>query len=455
MPLIDTTPILSSDPAGDVAAGQGRLITRRTLVTLRWLAILGQLVTVTTVHAVFDFPIPLLPLLATILVAALVNALGALYQARNRLSDYQVAANLAFDVIEISILLFLTGGLQNPFAVLILAPVTIAATVLEHGYVIGLSVLVLVVMAVLAFFHYPMPWGEDGPLQLPALYIAGVGTALSVSSLFIVFYVRSVLKEARSLAAALGETQLALAREQRMSSLGGLAAAAAHELGTPLATIALVAKEMGREIPEDSSLHEDVALLQSQSDRCREILAELSRNPASVTDPPMHRIRLSALIDTLVSSSNRSEIAINITEHGQGPAPEVLRSPELEHGLGNILSNALQFAQSRVGVSISWSEEETMVLVRDDGPGFRHEVLSRIGEPYISTRAHGREHMGLGIFIAQTLLERTGASIAFANTPDQGAEFSVRWNNCMPDKRADQPDNTAYEEHTGSPVPKE
>jgi two-component system, sensor histidine kinase RegB len=259
--------------------------------------------------------------------------------------------------------------------------------------------------------------------------------ALSLSAIFITAYVWSVAQEARSISDALAASQMALEREQRLSALGALAAAAAHELGTPLGTIHLVAKELASEIPPDSPLAEDIALLQSQSLRCRDILAELSRKPEAEGGEPFDRLTVPALIEAAGAPHRLGHIQFIVeTDPIAGPpVPMIRRSPEIIHGLGNLIQNATQFARSRVTVRARWDLDALTITVTDDGPGFPQSLLNRIGEPYISTRveggrADGRPHMGLGIFIAQTLLERTGAVVGFANSRSGGAQVVVRWN---------------------------
>jgi two-component system sensor histidine kinase RegB len=233
---------------------------------------------------------------------------------------------------------------------------------------------------------------------------------------------------------AFAATQLALAREQRVSAVGGLAAAAAHQLGSPLATIAVIAKELVHDLPPDSPYAEDAQLLLSQSERCRTILADLSRQRDGESGSPFARLPFSALVEAAGEPHRTGEIeVIHSTAAGRDSdgspeeEPQVPRSPEIMHGLGNLLQNAIQFARREVAVTTSWSDETVAVDIVDDGPGFSQQVLARIGEPYISGRSGEAQHMGLGIFIAQSLLERTGARLSFANLPDGGAQVVVEW----------------------------
>jgi two-component system, sensor histidine kinase RegB len=400
----------------------------RTLVLIRWIAVAGQLVTVLLVHFGLGFSLPLAACLAVIAASVLSNIL--LYvrmPLRARLGDRDSMLLLGFDVLQLSVLLYLTGGLENPFAILIVAPVTVAATILSRGPTIVLMMLAVTSITGLALYHAPLPWGPD-EFQLPGAYALGLWTALAVASVFIATYVWSVADEARRMSDALAETRLRLGREQSLTALGGLAAAAAHELGSPLATIAVVAKELSRDIPPDSEIAEDVALLMSQSDRCREILAGLDQHHIAghqaFTRAPIS-ILLERAGDPYYSDGVEQVVVIETrdeSEHTLGE-PTAEDSPELAYGLGNLIQNAVQFARSRVELRLYWDDETVRVTVSDDGPGFSNAVFASLGEPYMSTR--GGEHMGLGFFIAQTLLERGGGTLEFRNR--NGAEVVIHW----------------------------
>lgn len=425
----------------------GSRLRLRTLVFIRWIAVLGQVVAVAAVQAGLNFDAPLVPIAGVIGALALVNLLTALrHRGATWLSDRPARVYLAFDLLQLLALLGLTGGLQNPFSVLILAPVVVSAATLSRRSTVVLAVVAIAGIALLSVVHLPLPWSPEG-LSLPRVYIAGILASLVLAVVFITAYVSSLALEARRMADALGATQLALAREQRLSSLGGLAAAAAHELGSPLATIAVVARELERELPEDlpeeHPLRDDMALLREEAERCRRILAELAARPDADEDTPYHRLPLSGLVEAAAQPHNHAGIALRIRLEGeQTEQPVVARSPELLHGLGTLLQNALQFAHTEVEVGIMWDEQHARLAIRDDGPGFDEGILGELGEPYVSTGSRGRrggggnrqqgegepgEHMGLGIFIARNLLAHAGASVAFGNRPRGGAEVVIEW----------------------------
>jgi two-component system, sensor histidine kinase RegB len=423
-------------------AGRLRL---RTLVYIRWFAVVGQLVSLAVVRYGLGFDLPigwtLLPVAAS---AGLNILLTARMPLGTRIGDRAAVLYLAYDVVQLTVLLYLTGGLQNPFAVLILAPVIVSATVLSRASTIALGFVSAAAITVLALWHLPFPW-SGARFVLPQIYLLGIWEALLLGIVFIGAYVGSVSGEARQMSDALAATQMALAREQRLSALGGLAAAAAHELGSPLSTIAVVAREMKREVAEGAPLAEDVDLLIEQSARCRDILAGLSQRPETEPGDPFARIPISALAEAAAEPHMGGPIEVRIlrptgTDKGadkgagkdgggdeRGGEPIVTRSPEVLHGLGSLIENATQFARVAVEVEIDWNATDATIRVRDDGPGFPASLRDRLGEPYVSSR-DDEGHMGLGIFIATTLLRRTGAELRFANAPDGGAEVEVRWN---------------------------
>lgn len=427
-------------------------ISLRRLVLIRWVAIVGQAVTLLIVHYAFDFHLPLSPAFAVVGCSVLLNLFITLYhRAATRLGEREAAFFLGYDLVQLGLLLYLTGGLQNPFAILILAPVTVAATVLSLRPVIALAVFAIAAITLLALWHIPLPWRTAAaPLLFPPELVLGLWTALVCATVFIGGYTWSVAEEARRLRDAVAATQLALAREQRVSAVGALAAAAAHELGSPLATIAVVAKELVRELPADSPHREDAQLLLSQSERCREILAQLARHPDEEGASPYTRLPISALVEAAGALYHDPQVRLIFATTGE-PAesePLVRRSPEIMHGLNNLIQNAVQFARREVSVAIYWDRATVSVEIADDGPGFPAHLLGRLGEPYLSTRAGASNHMGLGIFIAQSLLERSGADLTFDNLVEGGAHVVISWDRAKLEAEA-RPDAAAAEVGSG------
>jgi two-component system, sensor histidine kinase RegB len=420
-------------PALELAQNHPRRNVRLdTLVRLRWLAITGQTLAVLGVYYGLDFPLPIYACLAVIALAAWLNvALRLRFHKTQRLDPDRAAGLLAFDIAELAVLLFLTGGLQNPFAFMFLGPVLLSATALPPRFTLMLGGFAIACATVLVFVHFPLPWSGTDPLRLPPIYMMGVWLSILLAIGFIGVYAWQITEESRQLADALAATELVLAREQHLSQLDGLAAAAAHELGTPLSTIAVIAKELENAIRPDSPQGEDVRLLREQTTRCRDILAKLTE--LSSEGEPFARIPLTALLEEVVAPHRNFGVAIEVALSGERKAePNGGRNPAILYGLGNLLENAVDFARARVVVGALWDEDAVEVSISDDGPGFAPEIMGRIGEPYVTSRRGNPEEpagLGLGFFIAKTLLERSGAQLTFENRvlPDHGAIVRVRW----------------------------
>jgi two-component system sensor histidine kinase RegB len=405
-----------------------------TLLRLRWLAIIGQTTAVLVVHFGLDFPLPIWACLAVIALSAWLNvALRVRFSLSQRVEPERAAWLLAFDIAELAVLLFLTGGLQNPFAFLFLAPVLLSATALPPRLTLMLGGFAVLCATVLVFVHYPLPWDADDPLELPWIYLLGVWLSILLAIGFIGVYSWQLTEEGRQLAEALAATELVLAREQHLSQLDGLAAAAAHELGTPLSTISVIATELAHAIEPDSPHADDVKLLREQAQRCRTILAKLTELSSG---EPFDRMPLSALLEEVVAPHRNFGVSIDVALPPQETPPVGARNPAILYGLGNLLENAVDFAHERVEVTADWTGEDVAVTISDDGPGFAPEIMDRIGEPYVRSSRRRRMNagsettgLGLGFFIAKTLLERSGATLDFENRsfPDRGAVVRVRW----------------------------
>jgi two-component system sensor histidine kinase RegB len=400
-----------------------------TLVRLRWLAVAGQLVALLTVRYGLGFPLPMgLCFVAVVSSAALNVGLRLTFERNHRLAEWPASALLTFDLLQLASLLYLTGGLDNPFVVLALAPVVIGAVSLPRGQAAYLVALMVGLTLLLAFHHLPMPWIEGAALSLPPVYRAGIWIALGLAGIFVALYAGRVAQEARLLSDALAATELVLAREQHLSQLDGLAAAAAHELGTPLATIALVTKEWTKN-PVTPPAPDDLELLSQQVRRCREILGKLTSlgsDPGSV----LTHMTLGVLLEEVVQPHRNFDVDVRVVMDGSAPEPVCSRSPGVLYGLGNIVENAVDFARSTVEARANWDAAAVSVTITDDGPGFAPEILSSLGEPYVTTRAADETTgLGLGLFIAKTLLERSGADVLISNRagPQTGAVVQIRW----------------------------
>jgi len=414
----------------------------QTTVRLRWVAVAGQLITVFFVDQVLGFRFPIVACLSVIAASALLNlSLAIRHPASKRLSEGPAVWLMGFDILQLGVLLFLTGGLQNPFALLIVVPVAVSASSLPLSKTMLLSGFAILCATVLIWFHFPLPWsGQPAPL-LPSVYIYGVWTALTSCIVFSAVYSWRVGQERREMSEALSAAEMVLAREQRLSALDGLAAAAAHELGTPLGTITLVTKELLRATPHDSPHYEDLELVRSQAQRCREILGRLSGRTQE-QDEMFDRLPIGQMIEEVIDpyrqSGTRIEVDVHAAEGDEkaGGEPVMRRNPGIIYSLGNIVENAVDFAREKVEITAVWDRRKVQVIIRDDGPGFQHGIMSRLGEPYVTTRPEiGRRGgvpetgLGLGFFIAKTLLERSSARLSLRNArpPHSGAVVEITW----------------------------
>lgn len=417
-----------------------RTLRLQTIVRLRWLAVGGQSIAVVIVAFWLKFPLPLAASCGLIAFLAWVNAyLTVRYPAAHRLEPLSAFALLGLDLAQLTALLFITGGLANPFAPLVCVPVIISSASQPKRQSIALACMAVLCISALAFTPFPLPWYPGILLTVPSLLTAGVWFAIVSTTAFAAFYIYRVSLEASQLSEALAATELVLQREKHLSQLDGLAAAAAHELGTPLATITVVAKEMERELGNDPRFGEDVHLLRSQSERCRDILRRLT-TLSSEDEAHMSRLPLSSLIEEVMAPHREFGIGLKLVEIGdRADEPVGHRNAGILYGLGNLLENAVDYAKKEVTVTVEHTSDKVSVTIEDDGTGYAPDVLSRIGEPYVTQRqkADSAGGLGLGLFIAKTLLERSGARLFFENGgPEKpGARVRVEWPRHLMDTR--------------------
>lgn len=404
----------------------------RTLILLRWVAIAGQSAAVfaaLTLNVFFDWR----AVMAVIAASILFNLWLSLPTRTARPYVMRPIIQLGFDIIQVAALLALTGGLSNPFALFALAPIIIAATAMKRRETAVLGLLTVLLLTLMAWQTWPLANADGVAIELPPLLIAGHWLALVIGAAFFALYANRVSTELAATATALSATQMALAREQKLQHLGGVVAAAAHEMGTPLATLKLVSTELGEEIaealPERDDLMGDIKMMGDSITRCRDILRQMGN--AGKDDLILHRAPLMTVLEEAVSPHDeRGNIIIRTDPETSGPEPVIARDPAVIHGLRNLVQNGVDFARSQVTISAFWDESVISVTISDDGPGYPPHFLTRIGEPFLTTRSDdGRKHyegMGLGLFIAKTLLERTHARLGFTNQKI-GAEVMVRW----------------------------
>jgi len=400
----------------------------RTLILLRWMAIAGQIVTIAVAVWVLKLPLHLGLLSVAVGASIIANVIAIfIYPENKRLSEGGAMATLLFDISQLAFLLYLTGGLNNPFALLILAPVTIAAATLRLRSTVFLGLVAILLTTLVAIFHVPLQMEQGFVLRMPDILVFGFWISIVIGVLFLGAYAYRVTGETHSMNEALLATQMALSREQKLTDLGGVVAAAAHELGTPLATIKLVSSELAEEL-EDPILREDAILIRDQADRCRDILRSMGR--AGKDDLHLRSAPLGAVVREAAEphAERGKSLHFDISPGSGGDArqPSIHRQPEIIHGLRNIVQNAVDFSEANVWIDVHWTDKVILVRIIDDGVGFPQQVMGRIGDPFVRKRKSsaeqkkrpGYEGMGLGLFIAKTLLERTGAEMTFANGSD-------------------------------------
>ena len=408
----------------------------RTLVILRWIAILGQIIALVVSVRILGLDLEV-GLAAMAIGASIIANLFStfLYPETKRLSELEAMLMLLFDLLQLCLLLYLTGGLNNPFALLVLAPVTIAATFLRLRDTAILGIITILILTALAAWHIPLRSMAGDVLQMPDLFRFGFWVALVIGVVFLGAYARLITSEIHEMSDALLATQMALAREQKLTDLGGVVAAAAHELGTPLATIKLVSGELLDELGDDPDLADDVRLIGEQANRCTAILRSMGR--AGKDDLHMRRVPLEGLLQEAAEPhlmrGKRLEFVISDETEMPARQPIIERRPEIVHGLRNLVQNAVDFSSDKVLVESTWTDKSVSVRISDDGPGYPSAILARIGDPFMRRREDtsrpGYEGMGLGLFIAKTLLERSGARLDFANGGALGgALVAVTWN---------------------------
>ena len=394
------------------------------IFVIRWVAVAGQLAALLFTHSILKFELPLLPAMAVIGSSAIVNLCHIHAAQRRRLYQQANFLELGFDVIQIAALLYLTGGLFNPFSILILAPVIVSAAVLRQKSTLLLVGLVAVSVSFLALSYHPLDWGQ--PVDFPILYLAGLWLALIISSCFIGGYTWWVASSARRISSALADAKLALVEEQQSRALGALATSAAHKLGSPLNTITVIAHELSRDIKSDDPIYEDVTLLCAEIERCRVILSEIDSHmslKSLETETPESIITL--LEEIIYSRLSPTQTNFKLVYNRAKSIPAVRRRPELVHALENLLQNADEFSAHDVMVNIEWTAIDLHISIIDDGPGYTRATLARAGQPWNSTRVGQEEHRGLGLFIARSLLESIGGSISFANDHLGGGKVGI------------------------------
>ncbi len=398
------------------------------LIKIRWIAIIGQLLAIIFVLFILKIKIPFYEALLVILVSIIVNFYSYIEERKNKtISNSKAFSFLLFDTIQLGILLFLTGGLINPFSILIIAPVITSASYLPALLTVILSIISILIIICLNFYFIPINLGTE--FILPEIYSFGLLTSLIIAVIFIAIYAYLFASSSRKISNALSVSKLQILNQKKITEVGSLSAAAAHELGTPLNTIFLILSDLLKEkkIKEDKDIIKDISLLKSQAERCREILQKLSKNPLKLKDKFLEKVKITDLIKMNFDKFNNNK-HLNLLEEREHAEPEIIYKDEIMYALGNIIQNSITHATNTVDIELNYLEKKVQIKIKDDGMGFSKDIIDKLGEPYISKNSQG---MGLGIFIAKNLIENMGGNIDFYNSKDNKAIVEITFDNSI------------------------
>ncbi len=394
------------------------------LIKIRWLAIIGQLSTLIIVALVLDFSIPFKECLGIVFLSIIVNILSSyILKDVPTLSYKKTFIFLIFDITQLIILLYLTGGVFNPFIILILAPVIISASYLPAFWTISLSIYSIILILIINFNYVPLHWDEE--FIIPDIYKLGILIALIITIVFIAIYAYLFASSSRKISDALSEIKIKLSNQKKTTEVAYLSAAAVHELSTPLNTIFLVINDLIKEkiFLKNQNLMKEIKLLKSQAERCKEILLRLSKNPQNLKDNFFEKIKLVDLIKLNFDKFNKDKV-LNISFENFNEEAKIYFKDEINYALGNIIQNAIIYSNTKVDIVFISSGDFFVIKITDDGKGFSRDVLDRLGEPYISKNKKG---MGLGIFIAKNLIENLKGNISFYNSLNNNAVVEIKF----------------------------
>ena len=405
---------------------------KKTVVILRWIALIGQLITIYFVHFYINFELPLIFCSLTIFFGGLTNIFIQFNFKKNQLSNIESTILLFYDVIQLAVLIYLTGGVTNPFIIFLIVPALISSTLLNLASTLFLSIITVMSLVLLTFNYFPLPSEGNLHFHVPDYYIYSIPSALVIALIFLNYFGFRFGYEARRRGNALNRLELVLAKEQELESIGHQAAAAAHSLGTPLSTITVIAKELKKEINNNKEFREDVDTILEQAKKCGEILKKISQNKI-VDDEYVKNITLQDLLFEITKSfESITEKNLNLNLENAKKRISIKRSAELTYGIRNFVGNAVKFSKKNININLVSNNQTTTLQISDDGPGFPDDIYKIIGEPYISTKSKklkSKAGLGLGTFIGKTLLERKKANIEFLKSSDGGALVEISWNN--------------------------
>ena len=400
------------------------------LIKIRWIAIFGQIFAIFFVSFIIKIEIPILETLSIILLSVAVNIFSYYEERKNKsISNIKTFYFLLFDIIQLGFLLFLTGGIINPFSILILAPVITSASYLPALMTVILSAISIIIIVILNFYFIPLNLGPK--FFLPEIYSFGLVAALIITVIFIAIYAYLFASSSRKISNALSVSKLQILNQKKISEVGSLSAAAAHELGTPLNTIFLILNDLLKEkkLIEDKNIVKDIILLKSQAERCKEILQRFSKNPLKLKDKFLEKVKISDLIKINFDKFNKDKRLI-FDINPSDSEPEIIFKDEIMYALGNIIQNATFYSESTINVELNYKKSIINIIISDDGNGFSKDIIDKLGEPYVSKNNQG---MGLGIFIAKNLIENMGGNLDFYNSQENNAVVEITFDNSILD----------------------
>ena len=400
------------------------------LIKIRWIAIFGQVIAIFFVSFIIKINIPVFETLSIILLSVAVNFYSYYEERKNKsISNIKAFSYLLFDTLQLGFLLFLTGGIINPFSILILAPVITSASYLPALMTVILSTISILIIILLNFYFIPLDLGSR--FFLPEIYNFGLIAALIITVIFIAIYAYLFASSSRKISNALSISKLQILNQKKITEVGSLSAAAAHELGTPLNTIFLILNDLLKEkkLIEDKNISKDILLLKSQADRCKEILQRFSKTPLKLKDNFLEKVKISDLIKINFDKFNKNK-KLALDFKSSDPEPEIIYRDEIMYALGNIIQNAIFYSISVTNVELNYQKSFITIIISDDGSGFSKDIIDKLGEPYVSKNTHG---MGLGIFIAKNLIENMGGNINFYNSKDDKAVVEIKFDNSILD----------------------
>jgi len=405
---------------------------KNTLTILRYIAIFGQFLAINIVYFYLDLPFPVELSYAVIILGLLTNIYLQFGIKINQLKDFYSLIFLIYDLIQLSSLLYLTGGIFNPFCFLLIIPAIVSSTFLSMGSTIILGTITSLLLLTISFFYHPLPGEEMNLLHFPDFYKTGIIISILIGLIFLSYFGIRFAGETKKRSEALNKLQEVISKEYELESLGGQAAAAAHSLGTPLATISVVAKELKKEIGNDKELSKDIDLLISQTKRCSEILKQISKKQIE-EDIFLSSIKFEDLLEEIINSfKETSSKEIDLITNEDLNKIAIQRTPEIIYGLRNFIGNAVKFSRSIVKVNLKSDQKVIEIRINDDGPGIPEDIISKVGEPYIKSKSkelNSNAGLGLGTFLGKTLLERQKAKLLFKRTGELGgAQVIISWN---------------------------